>query len=181
MKRVAIDFAPKGWRQQLYRSSPWALALLALALLCCALVAWQVRGYAARQDELAVLQAALAARSLSAAPVRPVVQPPQLNAAQATALNDVIHQLNLPWADLGDALAEATPASIALLSLEPDARRRLLRVSAEARSSDEMLAYVARLQQSEVFSTVTLTRHELVERDPNHPVRFQISAQWGAP
>lgn len=181
MKRARIDFAAGSWRRQLYRSSPWSLALLGMALLCCALVAWQAQAWLSRQDELTALQAALAARSRAPAPVQPKAPQPALTPAQTTAINEVIHQLNLPWADLGEALAEATPASIALLSLEPDARRRMLRLSAEARTSDEMLAYVARLQQSDVFRTVTLTRHELVERDPNRPLRFQVSAQWGAP
>jgi hypothetical protein len=44
--------------------------------------------------------------------------------AQADAVNAAVMQLNLPWRALHDAVAAATPASIALLALEPDARKR---------------------------------------------------------
>jgi Tfp pilus assembly protein PilN len=72
----------------------------------------------------------------------------------------------------------ATPTSVALLALEPDAKRRVLRITAEARSSDDMLAYVERLQDEDWFSGVALTRHEINEQDPNRPIRFQLDAEW---
>jgi Tfp pilus assembly protein PilN len=92
-----------------------------------------------------------------------------------------VQQLNLPWRDLAAALADATPASIALLALEPDAKRRTLRISAEAKNSDDMLAYITRLQAEEWFTSVVLMRHEVMQEDPNRPLRFQVSVQWGTP
>jgi hypothetical protein len=56
-------------------------------------------------------------------------------------------------ARLHDAVQAATPASIALLALEPDARKKSsVRITAEAKSSDDMIAYVERLQQEDWFS-----------------------------
>jgi hypothetical protein len=43
----------------------------------------------------------------------------------------------------------ATPANIALLALEPDARKRSMKITAEAKTSDDMIAYVEQLKQQE--------------------------------
>jgi Tfp pilus assembly protein PilN len=53
-----------------------------------------------------------------------------------------------------------------------------VRITAEAKNSDDMIAYVEALQHIEWFTTVLLARHEINEQDPNHPIRFQIDAQW---
>jgi Tfp pilus assembly protein PilN len=98
--------------------------------------------------------------------------------AQAAAVNAAVLQLNLPWRALYDAVQAGTPANIALLALEPDARKSLLRITAEAKTSDDMIAYVEQLKKSEWFSGVLLSRHEINEQDPNRPIRFQLDAQW---
>jgi Tfp pilus assembly protein PilN len=100
--------------------------------------------------------------------------------AQATAVNAAVLQLNLPWRALHDAVQSATPAGIALLALEPDAKRSSLRITAEARSSDDMIGYVEALRQQDWFSAVALVRHEINEQDPNRPIRFQVDAAWRA-
>jgi hypothetical protein len=41
-----------------------------------------------------------------------------------------------------------------------------------------MIDYVQALQQQERFSSVILARHEINDQDPNHPIRFQVDAQW---
>jgi len=183
MKRTRIDFAPPGLRRTLFRAPPRLVFLAPAIVLLLATAAGQGQQYLERQAELAALQAATAARTQaplaqrSAAPAPHIVIAP----AEASAVNAAVMQLNLPWRDLAEAVAGATPPSVALLSLEPDAKRRQLRITAEARSSDDMLAYVSRMQAEEGFSSVVLTRHEVMEQDPNRPLRFQISAQWGAP
>ncbi|KAB8046963.1 hypothetical protein GCN74_28320, partial [Janthinobacterium sp. FT14W] len=102
--------------------------------------------------------------------------------AQAAAVNTAILQLNLPWRDVQDALASATPPGIALLALEPDARKRVLKITAETTGSDAMVAYIAQLKQQELFGArVQLLRHEINALDPNKPLRFQLEAHWGAP
>ena len=98
--------------------------------------------------------------------------------AQAGAVNAAAQQLNLPWRGLYDAVQAATPATIALLALEPDAKKNSVRITAEAKGSDDMIAYVEQLERIEWFSTVLLARHEINEQDKNRPIRFQIDAQW---
>jgi Tfp pilus assembly protein PilN len=177
MKRVRIDFAPPGLRRTLYHTrAGWGLAWTALVLCAAAGAAgWRYRQAAtAHEAQLAQLRARAAVPAVIPVALR---QPP-LPEAQANAVNATILQLNLPWRALHDAVQAATPQSVALLSLEPDARKQTLRITAETRTSDEMIDYVQALQQQERFSSVTLARHEINDQDPNHPIRFQVDAQW---
>jgi Tfp pilus assembly protein PilN len=183
MRKVRIDFAPPSLRRTLYRAprGTWSLllAVLVLAGPLASSIA-QYRGLQRAEAQRAMLAQAQAARTRKAvqapvaAPVRAV--PP----AQAGAVNAAVQQLNLPWRGLHDAVQAATPATIALLALEPDAKKSSVRITAEAKSSDDMIAYVGQLQRIEWFSTVLLARHEINEQDKNRPIRFQVDAQWRA-
>ena len=93
----------------------------------------------------------------------------------------MVLQLNLPWRELHDAITAATPASIALLSIEPDARKRALNITGEAKNADDMVAYIALLKAQEMFVGVVLVRHEINEQDPNQPIRFDLAIQWRVP
>ncbi|MDB5790550.1 MAG: hypothetical protein JWQ80_574 [Massilia sp.] len=177
MKRVRIDFAPPGLRRTLFHTPRLAWLLLAAGVCLAVPAALYANRYLAEQR---VFEAELAARTarVAAPPATRAVRAPAATDAQAAAVNAAILQLNLPWRDLHDAVASATPASVALLALEPDAKRRVLRITAEARASDDMFAYVERLQGLDWFAHVALTRHEINEQDPNRPIRFQLDAQW---
>ena len=182
MTRLDIDFAPPGWRRSLHRVPAWAWITGALGVALSVTAAWA--GCAALQRQQAseaqwqraqqrVAQATQEPPLMAIAPIAP---------AQAAAVNAAILQLNLPWRDLQDALASATPPAIALLALEPDARKRVLKITAETTGSDAMVAYIAQLKQQELFGPrVHLLRHEINELDPNRPLRFQLEARWGAP
>lgn len=182
MTRLDIDFAPPGWRRSLHRVPAWAWCTGALGVALTLAAAWA--GCAALQRQQAsevqwqraqqrVAPATQGPAPMAIAPIAP---------AQAAAVNAAILQLNLPWRDLQDALASATPPAIALLALEPDARKRVLKITAETTSSDAMVAYIAQLKQQELFGTrVQLLRHEINALDPNKPLRFQLEARWGTP
>jgi Tfp pilus assembly protein PilN len=178
MRRLQIDFAPRGVRRTLFHLTPSVWAGLSLGLVVClaALVlAWQLlqqqRVREARQQRVRAHQAALAA---------PVAPPPAIAIApeQAAAVNAAIMKLNLPWRDLQDAVAAATPGTVALLALEPDEKKHVLKLSAETRSSDDMIAYIEALKEQEFFSDVLLTKHEISDQDPNKAIRFQLEATW---
>lgn len=183
MKRTRIDFAPPGLRRTLFRAPPGLVFMVPALIVLCVPALLSFERYLEQEEELRVLQAALAARSAPPPAVAAAAPAPKvaLAPAQANAVNAAVLQLNLPWRDLAAALAEATPDSVALLALEPDAKRRTVRISAEAKNSDDMLAYVARLQAGAWFSSVALARHEVMRQDPNQPLRFQINASWEAP
>jgi len=181
MRKVRIDFAPPGLRRTLHRVplSAWA-QVPAVLVLVFNVVSLGLK-YRDESDAIARLRAqAQASTAQAQAQTRQAVPARAVPEAQANAVNAAVLQLNLPWRGLHDAIQAATPAGIALLALEPDAKKSSVRITAEARSSDDMIGYVAQLQDVEWFNTVLLTRHEINEQDPNRPIRFQIEAQWKA-
>lgn len=183
MKRVRLDFARPSVRRALFLAPPGVWGPLCAALVVCGVALVHALDYREAREEVDALQAALRARA-GAPALQPVAQRAgrtPVSEQQATAVNAAVMQLNLPWRALHDAVREATPNTVALLALEPDARKRVLRITAEARGSDDMLAYVEQLQKQPGFGAVTLVRHEIGEQDPNRPIRFQIDAQWGTP
>jgi Tfp pilus assembly protein PilN len=181
MRKISIDFAPPSLARTWHRAprGTWSLLLAAFALagpLASSVAQYRSlqREQAQRNAQVVQAQVRAAARTPAAAPARTV--PP----AQAGAVNASVQQLNLPWRGLHDAVQVATPATIALLALEPDAKKSSVRITAEAKNSEDMIAYVEALQHIEWFSTVLLARHEINEQDANRPIRFQVDAQWRA-
>lgn len=178
MKALHIDFAPRSWRRTIRTTRPflWILGCFWLIICCSAAVtaAHMLQQQSLRASELQHVRAQSAQRQAR------VPSPIKFNIseAQATAVNDAIAQLNLPWRDVLDAVETATPNAIALLSLEPDARKHTVRGAAEAKTSDTMIAYIEELKQTGFFASVVLTKHEINAQDPNRPLRFQFEAQW---
>lgn len=176
MTRLRIDFAPPSLRRTLLTLSPalWGAGVLGL-VLCL--------GAAANLYQLSRQRAA--ARQAQAAMARAVLVPPAppalIAAPQAAAVNAAALQLNLPWRALREALAAATPSTVALLALELDAGKRRLTISAEARSGEAVVAYIEQLQAQEALRGVLLLRHDVDEADPDRPLRFDLQADWTAP
>ncbi len=180
MNQLPIDFAPPSVWRTLHRTGmrAWLLAAVGLAL-CVIAAVLGARMLARQKTDTALIEAARARANVTV--VVPVVSTgPRISEQQAAAVNAAVMQLNLPWRALQDAIGAATPASIAMLALEPDARKRTMRITAEAKTSDAMIAYVEKLKEQELFAGVALTRHEINEQDPARPIRFQIEAQWTA-
>lgn len=181
MTPLRIDFAAPSARRTLFLLQPAALACAVLGVLLCLGAA--VAGYRlvgaerAHAAQLRQAEERQARRVTRIAPAAPAVL---VSPAQAAAVNGAVMRLNLPWRELQDAIATATPRGVALLALEPDARKRLLKITAEARTSDAMISYLHALRQQELFSSVLLTRHEINDQDANQPIRFQVDAQWAA-
>ncbi len=92
--------------------------------------------------------------------------------------NEVIMQMTLPWSELFNALEEANSNNIALLGIEPDARRRVVRVSGEAKNSEALFAYLRALQAIKSMSGVYLKSQQVQERSPEKPIRFTLDASW---
>ena len=93
----------------------------------------------------------------------------------------IVHQLNLPWAEVLSTLEQLRPDGVAMVSMEP-AGTGSLRLQAESLSLDRLLAYAAALQSTGPFDSLVYTRHETNERDPNQPVRlnFEIALKGRA-
>jgi len=97
---------------------------------------------------------------------------------EAKSAEAVVRSLTLPWAALVQAVEQAATRDVALLQLQPDAESRLLRLTAEARNLEAMLQYHQRLEASAELSDVSLLNHEVLAAQPEHPVRFTLTATW---
>ena len=178
MNAIKIDFAPAGFSRTLRQMHAWHRLALVAGI---ALGIWSATHAQAIIERIDAKRAAIdrANASLSArANAKPVARKTNISEAQANAVNGAVAQLNIPWRDVLDAIESSTPKEIALLSLEPDARKNILHGMAEAKSSDDMLAYIEQLKKPGFFDVVALTKHETNDQDPNKPLRFQFEAHW---
>lgn len=177
-RRIAIDFAPASFTRSWAATSVATWLIGAGALVLCAAAAstiLELRAQAAQREAAIAIEERTARTARQARKPAPVVAVPE---TQVRAVNQAIAQLNLPWRDVFDAVEAATSNQVALLALEPDARKRVLRGTAESRSHEGMIAYIEDMKRQPFFGTVILTRHEVNEQDPNKPLRFHFEAQW---
>ncbi len=181
MKPMNIDFAPASWQRSLAQIHPLSWVLLVLALIFGLFVLMKAQNIFLQQEEYQQELQNKQARLLRRAPPPPPVPRRATPEPQVRAVNQAILQLNLPWRDLLNALEDGTPKTIALISIEPDAKKQILKGVAEAADSEAMLDYIRQLKQQKFFDQVTLSKHEINEQDPNKPLRFQFEARWGAP
>ena len=93
--------------------------------------------------------------------------------------NEVLRQLSLPWGNLFQAVEASADREVTLLAMEPDIEKHIVRISCEAKNIAAMLNYIKRLEKRHEFGSVYLQSHRIQERDPEKPVRFSISADWG--
>ena len=143
---------------------------LVLALGGLAALLWEL---AQVRQHVAAAESALRAlgRNVPAAPISRAV----LNAQQRTAWKNLVAQLNMPWATMLGGLEAVTSDDVALVSIEPDARQRSVRLQAEAKTLDALLAYAQALKGTEPFADVVPVKHETNEQDPNRPVRLTLN------
>lgn len=103
---------------------------------------------------------------------------PSMTEAQIDAINQAITQMNLPWEKMFRVFEKSLPDDVALLGLDPDGSKRILRITAEAKTADDVAVFLETLTDNPIFANVTLVKHEINEKDPNLPIRFRIDAEW---
>lgn len=101
--------------------------------------------------------------------------------ASLAEMRRVSAALNLPWNGLFATLEALPLEDVALLTLTPDARKRLLRITAEARNLEAMLEFHQRLEDSDGLSDVSLLDHEVLVQVAERPIRFNLLATWEVP
>jgi hypothetical protein len=92
----------------------------------------------------------------------------------------VVSHLTGPWTMLFRTLEAVEEKDVVLLALRPDIQNRKIRIYAEARSFGAMLSYYRALDQSRELGDVVLVEHEIQLNDAQRPVRFSMTAAWGA-
>jgi Tfp pilus assembly protein PilN len=106
-----------------------------------------------------------------------VADPQEL--ARSRAARQAATELQMPWAELLSALETAPTQNVAVLSIEPSAARRSVKLTAEAKHPQAMIAYLAALQKDKRLTQVMLTQHQVQMQTAGTPVRFQVQAYWG--
>lgn len=99
-------------------------------------------------------------------------------ASEISHAAEIIRQLSLAWDPLFLAVQPAAKEQVALLSIQPDTAKQLVRITGEARDMDAMLEYITRLRRQQELAQVILNSHEIKEQNPDKPVYFSMSAQW---
>lgn len=92
--------------------------------------------------------------------------------------NEVLQKLSVPWETLFAALERTRGDKIALLAVEPDARKGLVRITAETKTAEDMLDYLRRLGKEPAFSRVSLVSHQIQQQDSERPLRFSLAVNW---
>ncbi|HSD44482.1 MAG TPA: hypothetical protein VLD36_21790 [Burkholderiales bacterium] len=103
---------------------------------------------------------------------------PKALADEVRNANTVLAQLTIPWGALFGEIEAAGDRSIALLSIQPDAGARALRITGEGKRFEDVLAYIGRLEARPALANVFLASHELRQGGAQRPVAFALVAQW---
>jgi|SRR5450830_36504 len=94
------------------------------------------------------------------------------------AVNAAIKEIVLPWPALFKTLEAASRDGVKLLALQPNAKQRILRITAVALDVDSMIAYVDELTQQKTLKEVALLSQEFVETNGQKTVQFVVEAVW---
>jgi len=168
----------------------WRLALLAIGLLALvpAALSWIARAQAVSHLEAQLTQ------TQPHRLTRPALAPAQQKELdqQVKAVADAVRQLNLPIARLIKTLQAPRDIHVALLALDlnsqpsqdgsdntsPTTPAGALKIAAEAENAQDMINYLAFLNQQPIFRSVYLVKHETSADAADHPYHFQLEAQW---
>jgi len=103
---------------------------------------------------------------------------PESTIREIRRANDVIEQIALPWDRLFRAVESAAGEKVGLLGITPDQKSGTVEVGGEAADLNAMFDYVKRLQRQPSLTRVYLLNHKLNDQDPQHPIRFTVTASW---
>ena len=169
MRRLQLDYIPRP------NSARWlAVGLLAVAAL---VGAKQADVYATARGEIAQLEARLARLESRDRPAAKTALP-ESTIREIRRANDVIEQIALPWDRVFRAVESAAGEKVGLLGITPDQKSGTLEVAGEAADLNAMFDYVKRLQRQPSLTRVYLLNHKLNDQDPQHPIRFTVTASW---
>lgn len=173
MRTIELDFLGRRGANRI------GLALLVAGFALAALAADRYREVS---DELAAQTETL--RQIEGPPPQKAAVDARGTKEQAellAAARTVLNQLTVPWEGLFQALESVDEPDAAVLALSPDAQKRQVKILVEAKNLAALVSYHRKLAQHPMFADVALVDHEVMEQDPDRPVRFNLAATWKAP
>jgi FMN phosphatase YigB (HAD superfamily) len=165
MRRIDLQFVP--------RTRQWtSWALLAVVIF----LAFDAAGtYASLRKQLADSRRPPVART--AVPVDDAGVP-ESTKRELDAARRIYQELALPWGALFRAVESATGPQAALLSIEPDAARGLVRITGEVKDYPAVIEFMKRLEATGVLERAHLVSHEVREDQAQRPTFFALVAYW---
>ena len=174
MRRLSLDFHRDETRGRILR-----FAILGLGVL--AAVACVVRFQTLRK-EVTLWEAKLEDMSQLAnrrnAPLGSTSRDGKLPAEEVKRANLVLEHMAIPWGVLFSELEATSDEGLALLSVQPDASSRQVRIAGVASSLATVTGFVTRLEAQPHLTGVHLIEHEMRSGGAGRPVAFSILASW---
>ncbi|AOJ09952.1 hypothetical protein [Burkholderia mayonis] len=90
----------------------------------------------------------------------------------------ILRELTVPWQDLFAIVEDYPDHDVALIGIDQNPAESRIRITAEAKDLDAMIAYLKYLQKSALLREAVLNDHLIEANVPGKPVRFQITAIW---
>lgn len=171
-RTLDIDFCRR--RARIGVSGAILLGVAALLWGACAVRLWHAYAENDRiRDALALVQHRTFAQ-------QHVVKPPPSAAARLEEKQSqaVLRELTVPWQTLFSIVEDYPGHDVALIGIDQNPAQGQIRITAEAKDPDAMIAYLKYLQTSDVLREATLNGHLVEENVAGKPVRFQITAVW---
>jgi Tfp pilus assembly protein PilN len=178
MRQQNIDFAPRSFARTLGQTRLVNKLLAVIGVALCLVGGRGVQGSLARLDAIALDLRRAEQQLETRTPAQSAAAAVAISEGQAAAVNAAVKQLNLPWRDVLEAVEAGTPKSLGLLSLEPDAKRNIVKIGAEAASSIDMIDYVQRLKQQPFLTSAFVIKHVTTQDGGDHPFQFEVEASW---
>jgi hypothetical protein len=165
-----------------YRRQPQA-RWIGVALLVAGVAGAGFLGTEYRQLADEVERAESGMREHGAAARKQTVAPATEGDVQKVALEvkkarEVVLQLKTPWNELFASVESVQAPNVALLGIESDVEKQRVKINAEAKNLGAMLDYLRELEGRPTFADVYLQSHQTQQQDPQHPVRFVLTAAW---
>jgi hypothetical protein len=173
IRQVHLDFRSE------QRAPVWRGAVL-MAVAVAALIGFGFQYHRLSRD-VAAAEASVRVHAATARK-KPLAVRPAGDAQQAALeikrANEIAYQLRQPWGELFQSIESASIPEVALLSIESDTDKRRVKIAAEGKNLDALVAYLRFLEGLRTLSGVYLESHSVQQQDPQHPVRFVIAADW---
>lgn len=175
MDALALDFRrrpPPGWL---------GVALLLAGLAGAALVGAQYRWLIDEQAraERGMRSMAIVERKLATRTDRP--EDARALALEVARARKLLDRMSVPWNEMFAGIEAVGSRNVGLLRVESDMDGRRLKIEAEARNLDAMLKYLRAMEVQAEFADVYLHSHQIQQQDPQHAVRFTLTASWRTP
>ncbi|MDF3839569.1 hypothetical protein P3W85_42525 [Cupriavidus basilensis] len=136
--------------------------------------AYQDNDHARNQFEMAVRE------DISRKPPKKAAPTPGAKLAEKQG-EAILRELTVPWQRLLSIVEDYPGHDIALIGIDQSPAQSQIRITAEAKDADGMIAYLKYLQGSVLLHEAVLSGHLVETNVPGTPVRFQIIAVWRKP